>query len=89
MHGRSHAHVKSQGRAMAGCGHGLMVASGAGTEKASRLRWKQGASEAEGSLLDMPNKVMLKGLASSVLSAALLGKAAAADALSCRGIFDR
>ena len=72
-----------------GWGHGLTVTSGAGTEKASRLRWKQLASEGEGSLLDMPNKVMLKGLASSVLRAALLGKAAAADALSCRGVFDR
>ena len=41
------------------------------------------------SLLAMPNKVVLKGLASSVLRAALLGKAAAADALPLSGIFDR
>lgn len=39
--------------------------------------------------MDMPNKVLLKGQVSTVLSAALAGKASASDALSCRGIFDR
>jgi hypothetical protein len=41
------------------------------------------------SLLVMPNKVVLKGLASTVLRATLLGKAAAADTLPFSGIFDR
>lgn len=60
-----------------------------GKPKGSRFRGKQAGAEAEGNLLNMPGKVVLKGQASSVLSAALAGKADAADALSCRGIFDR
>lgn len=57
--------------------------------KPSRLRGKQPGLESEGSLLDMPCKVLLKGQASAVLSAVLAGKAGSADALACQGIFDR
>ena len=57
--------------------------------KPSRLRGKQPGQGAEGNLLDMPCKVLLKGQASAVLSAALAGKAGSADALACQGIFDR
>ena len=60
-----------------------------GKAKLSRLRGKQPGLEAEGNLLDMPNKVLLKGQASAVLSSVLAGKAGSADALACQGIFDR
>ena len=60
-----------------------------GKQKTSRLRVKQSMPAAEGSLLDMPNKTFLKGLASAVLSASLAGKANTVDSISCRGIFDR
>ena len=60
-----------------------------GKGKPSRLRGKQQGLEAEGNLLDMPNKVLLKGQASAVLSSVLAGKAGSADALACQGIFDR
>ena len=67
----------------------MCAGSEEGKQKASRLRIKQSMPAAEGSLLDTPNKVFLKGLASTVLSSSLAGKADTVDAISCRGIFDR
>ena len=67
----------------------MRAGSEEGKQKASRLRIKQSVPAAEGSLLDTPNKVYLKGLASAVLSSSLGGKADTVDAISCRGIFDR
>ena len=67
----------------------MSAGSEEGKQKASRLRIKQSMPAAEGSLLDTPNKVFLKGLASNVLSSSLAGKADTVDAISCRGIFDR
>lgn len=71
------------------CNRTLFAGNDEAKARGSRLRGKHSGSDAGGSLMDMPNKVLLKGQVSTVLSAALAGKASASDALSCRGIFDR